>query len=139
MNRTNSGLFPWVLCAVAALLTAAGCGGNDGPPRYDLNGTVTYDGNPVPAGEVFLQPDASQGNTGPGSLALIKDGRYKTERGQGIVGGPHVVRILGFDGVAAGDSTAGSSLFPQYEAIVDFPQEATTHDFTITRASPHSR
>jgi hypothetical protein len=134
MNRLNSA--PWTLWAVAAILAAAGCGGSDGPPRYDLQGAVQFDGKPVPAGEVFLQPDASQGNVGPGSLALIKDGRYRTDPGKGVVGGPYVVRILGFDGIAAGDSTAGSSLFPQYETVVDFPKQATTHDFTISRVAP---
>jgi hypothetical protein len=135
MNRIDALAFSWMLLAVAALLTAAGCGGTEGPPRYDLEGSVQYDGQPVPAGEVFLQPDAAGGNAGPGSLALIENGRYRTERGKGIVGGPYVVRILGFDGVPAGDSTVGSSLFPQYEAQVDFPKEATTHDFIISRAT----
>lgn len=131
MIQTNSWPRFWTLLGLVALLTAAGCGSSDGPSRYDLQGTVTYDGNPIPTGEIFLQPDTSQGNNGPGSLAFIEDGRYRTERGKGIVGGPHIVRILGFDGVPAGDSTAGSSLFPQYETVVDFPKEATTHDFTI--------
>jgi hypothetical protein len=135
MNRTDFWAFHWGLLVVAALLTAAGCGGSEGPPRYDLEGAVQFDGQPVPAGEVFLQPDASRGNAGPGSLALIKDGRYQTDPDKGVVGGPYVVRILGFDGVPVGDSSTGKSLFPQYETQVEFPKEATTHDFAIPRVS----
>ena len=36
------------LCAVTA--AACGCGGSDGPPRYEVSGAVTYDGRPVPKG-----------------------------------------------------------------------------------------
>jgi hypothetical protein len=139
MIRIDSCFSLSVLLACTALLTAAGCGGSDGPPRYDLEGTVKCDGQPVPAGEVFLQPDGSRGNAGPGSLALIKDGRYKTDPDKGIVGGAYTVRILGYDGVAVGDSSVGTSLFPQYEEQIEFPKEATTRDFDIPSASKSRR
>lgn len=113
------------------VLLLSGCSGSSGPPRYEVSGAVTYNGKPVPAGEVSFQPDASKGNKGPGSLALIKDGRYKTNPKKGVVGGPYIVRILGFDGVAVGDSSTGKTLFDQYETKVEFPKQATTQDFSV--------
>ena len=121
---------------VALLLSAAGCGGNSGPARYDVSGTVEFGGKPVPAGEVILQPDGSQGNAGPGSLALIKDGRYQTAPGKGVVGGPYLVTIMGFDGIPAGDSSTGRALFPAHQLKVEFPTEPTTHDFSVSAAAP---
>jgi hypothetical protein len=133
VNGTKSPAFACVLCAFAALV-AAGCGRDTGPARYAVSGTVRYDGQPVPAGEVVLEPDGSQGNTGPGSFAIIDDGQYRTEPNSGVVGGPYVVRIMGYDGIPAGDSTVGTPLFPAYETQVDFPQQSTTQDFDIPAA-----
>jgi hypothetical protein len=137
VNWTKSLPLPSVLLGLAAMLPilASGCGGDSGPQRYDLSGAVSFDGKPVPVGEISLAPDASQGNSGPGCIALIKDGQYKTEPGMGILGGPYTVQILGFDGIPVGEATDGTALFPPYETKVDFPKEATTHDFAVPAAS----
>lgn len=126
-------LFPVGLAAVlaAAMLPLGGCGGQSGPARYDLSGTVTYDGQPVPAGEVVLEPDGSKGNTGPGSLATIRDGKYQTEPAMGVVGGAYIARITGFDGVPVGDLSQGTPLFSNYTTTIDLPHEAATHDFQV--------
>ncbi len=49
----------WVQWApvCAALGALAGCAGSDGPPRYPLSGTATYQGEPVAAGVMLLEPD----------------------------------------------------------------------------------
>jgi len=125
MTARSCSAFAWLL------LVLAGCG--SGVSRYDLQGSVTYQGKPVPAGEVTFSPDTSKGNSGPGAFARIKDGKYQTEDDMGIVGGPHVVRILGLDGKAVGESTYGLPLFPEYTTHVDFPKEDSTHDFTVTK------
>lgn len=134
MNRINP-LFsltsPSLLLMLAVALAVPGCKGESGPPRYDLSGTVTYDGKPVPAGEVSLEPDGSRGNSGPACIAVIENGQYKTEPKMGIVGGPYIARIAGFDGVPVGDMTVGTSLFPTYQTEVEFPQQTTTHNFEI--------
>ena len=50
------------------LLAVAGCGlfalaGCSGQPagRYAVSGTVTFNGKPIPAGRVFLEPDPAGG------------------------------------------------------------------------------
>lgn len=109
------------------LVALFGCGGSDGPERYQLTGAVTYQGKPVPVGEVIFQPES-----GPGAVAQIQDGRYETVEEMGVVGGPHTVRIMAFDGIAAGDNSSGTPLFSQpYEIAVDLPKESGTHDFEI--------
>jgi len=119
--------------AVALPILVSGCAPPvpDGPPRYELSGSVTFDGKPVPAGEMILSPDTTQGNAGPGAIVMIKDGQYQTEPGAGIVGGAYTVQILGFDGVATEQSPEGTSIFPTYETTVEFPTENTTHDFEV--------
>jgi hypothetical protein len=53
----------------------------------------------------------------------------------GVVGGPHRVRIIGYDGVPAkvqGEELAdGKPLFPPYETTVDFPRERTEKNFEV--------
>jgi hypothetical protein len=111
-----------------------GCSRQGGPVRYEVKGTVLYDGKPVPAGEVALDPDGSQGTKGPGSIAQIKDGRYQTEPQKGVVGGPYIVRIAGFDGVPVGDSSVGTGIFPPYQTKAEFPKRATSQDFHVPKA-----
>ncbi len=128
--RSLYGCFGWSL-TLGILLAVAGCG-EDGPKRYQVSGRVTYQGNPIPVGEVVFEPDPSKNNSGPGSVAQIKDGAYRTEPGMGVVGGPYIVRIVGFDGVPAGDSTQGTGLFSApWETTVDLPQEDTVQDFEV--------
>ncbi len=110
-----------------------GCGGNDGPVKYTLSGTITLaDGKPCPAGEISLEPDAAGGNKGPGSMAQIKDGKYNFPRDNGIVGGKYNVTITPFDGVAFGESLQGKPLLKvPYAEKVDFPAKDGTKDFKV--------
>jgi hypothetical protein len=134
----------WLACrgAVLALVLAAGvgCGRSQSPPRYDMSGSVSYGGQPVPAGYLTFEPDASKGREGPGAQADIRDGRYQTPRGQGPVGGPHVVTIYGFDGQAfemggGRQNPQGMPLFPAYRVEADLPLQAATRDFSVPAAS----
>ena len=125
----------WKVLAIFALATGPffGCtSSGDGPPRYKLSGNAKYQGKPIPVGEVSLTPDTSQGNDGPGSVARIKDGKYETEPEMGVVGGPYVVRITAFDGVAVGESTEGTPLLNQpYEEQVQLEKKDSMKDFDI--------
>lgn len=122
-----------MLCgaAVSVLLLFAGCGGPDGPARFELSGTVTYGGQPVPAGEVAFEPDAAKGNAGPASYAQIQKGRYTTQPSKGTVGGPHVVRITGMDGMASGELPEGRMLFFEYTTTAELPKQDSTRDFDV--------
>jgi len=134
----------WKGCAAWAVLAAvlaAGCGGDGGPGRYRVRGTVTFDGKPVPLGYISFAPDTSQGNRGPGSGAPIRDGSYETASGKGVVGGPYVVRIAGTDGVPVelpgeGMLPEGSPLFEEYVTKIVLAKERSEQDFEVPSAAP---
>ena len=67
------------------------------------------------------------------SEAAIRDGRYDTsESGNGFVGGPHIVRISGFDGVAPNDDAPyGRPVFLGYEETADLPEGTANKDFDV--------
>lgn len=119
-------------CAILAAFAIAGCGPG-GPQRFQLSGEVSYNGEPVPAGEISFTPDSSQGNTGPGAVAIIKAGRYETEPGKGVVGGPHTVKISGFDGKVLPESDIGVMLFKPSIQSADLPRESGEFNFTVPK------
>lgn len=108
--------------------------------RFDLSGTVTYQGKPVPTGYLVLSPDAQAGNRGPGATATISDGKYQTQEGSGTVGGPHLVTIFGFDGngyvMAGGIANPMGKPLCRSEMRADLLRENGTYDFVV---SPESR
>ena len=115
-----------------------GCG-KDGPDRYELTGEVTYQGRAVPVGTIIFIPDESRGNRGPATTAGISNGQYKTLPGQGTIGGPHTVRISGYDDQvkampgAPGEQTipANPPLFENVELKVDLPRSNARYDFHL--------
>lgn len=138
MNRTA--FFRSLLrsCLLTGFCAAfAGCGVSDGLARYDVSGSVTHRGKPVPAGYIRFLPDALQGNGGPAVRAEIRGGQFATPRGKGLVGGPHKIVIVGYDGAAFADDTEqmrhdlGKPLFGEYATEFDFPRQWTRHDFAI--------
>ncbi len=137
MMSQNRSLVPWLAGAVL-IVWIYGCGAaNDGPDRYHVSGNATYDGRPIPKGFILFEPDDSQGNQGPGSGAPIVEGEYETPPGKGIVGGPHRVKITGFDGVETkmeGEVLPdGQPLFSPYETSFDFPKEDTEKSFVVPK------
>jgi hypothetical protein len=133
--RRRSGL--WLAIAASLFLAGAGCGGQK---DYQVSGTVTFDGKPVPTGYVTFEPDTEKGNTGPGGGAEIRNGKFTTSRGKGVVGGAYRVKIVGYDGKptsANGEELAdGKSLFPIYQTLVEFPKESITKDFEVPLKPP---
>jgi hypothetical protein len=114
MKRTCVGLL-----AVVGL--AAGCGGN-ADRVYDVSGTVTWNGQPVPMGLVFFDPDVTKGGTGSQGYANIKDGKFTTAvDGRGVRGGSYAVRVLGYDGKPRDELPFGQPLFNEYETKKDLP------------------
>ena len=127
-----------LLAAGIALVAAAsilGCRpAAKGPARHAVRGRITFGGDPVPAGTIAFEPDASAGNTGPAGYGDIKDGVYVTQGRFGAVGGPHIVRIEGFAKPDPANLDASPTpLFREYTTKVDLPREATTQDFDVPK------
>ena len=124
-----------------AVVLIGGCG--TGPSRYDVSGTVTYGGEPVPAGRVLFTPDSSRGGSGPAGTATIVDGRYDTaESGRGHTGGPIIVQVDGYGssspaGAAspadAGEESPsrGEMLFLGHQVSADLPEQDSTFDIDV--------
>jgi len=111
-------------------LCAAGC--DRGPALYHVSGSVTYDDKPLPAGQIFFDPDVSKGNDGPQGFAHIKAGEFDTaEGGRGVRGGPYVIRIQGFDGKPGNELPLGKPLFTNFRESRDLPKEKSEQNFDV--------
>lgn len=131
MIALSSDRFLGVILIAGLAGSILGCG-SSGVTTYEVSGTVTHQGKPVPFGEIAFEPDASKGNKGPGSIAAIEDGKFKTTYGKGVVGGAYIVRIIGFDGVVINpEASTGSPLFAPYETTADLPKESTVKDIEV--------
>ena len=121
---------------VIAMPLLAGCGGS-GPRAVNVSGTVTFNGQPVPQGKIYFDPDTAAGNDGVQGFARIQEGAYDTrDTGKGIGGGAYRVRIIG---ATAGENGPAKPLFGEYTVAVDFPQETTTHDFEVPASAAVGR
>ncbi|MHC2068630.1 hypothetical protein ACYFX5_14285 [Bremerella sp. T1] len=114
-------------------LLTLGCAKSDGLDRFHLSGEVTYDGQPVPKGEIQFTPNSREGNPGPGTFINIENGHYETAPGKGVLGGAYGVRIVGYDGQANSESDLGVSLFKPYSQRIDLPKEDSTQNFEIPK------
>ena len=69
MNMHQLAKFAALAVAVGAV---AGCGKNDGAPAYaNVSGTVTYNGQPLPKGEITFSTDGR-----PPTVMDIADGKF---------------------------------------------------------------
>ncbi len=134
-NKAPCIVVPMAIC----LFLLSGCNRTAGPVRYDLSGKVSCAGKPVPAGYILFVPDGSRGNDGPGATADIKDGVYKTRPHEGVIGGPHVAKVSGFDGkpVQQGPmiNPMGTKLFLNAPVSIDLPKEASSCDIDVPSTS----
>lgn len=116
-------------------LVCAGCG-EQRVQRYPVSGKITYAGKSVAVGDIHFDPDTKKGNHGPGGYAVIRDGRYETNPGRGVVGGSYIARISGFDGQEVkidGEPSfkLGKAMFDELTIEVEFARDKVTHDFEI--------
>ena len=119
-----------LLIAIACFLNS-GCGA-DGPKTFEVSGTVTFDGKPVPAGRVDFFPDFATGNDGPQGFATIKDGAFDTRKGgQGHAGGAIVIRIEGFDGKSDNPKFPGTPIFVTHQINRELPKEASVQNLEV--------
>lgn len=93
LTGANRGFAP----VFAVILSACvGCGSDI--DRDDVAGNATFAGQPIVYGTVDFVPDTSKGHSGPAGTAEIVDGKYDTALGgQGIVPGPHLVRVTAYE------------------------------------------
>jgi len=120
---------------LVATMFLSGCGtANDGPARFDISGKATFDGQPIPIGKIIFEPDASKGNNGPQGFADIVKGEFDTKKtGKGTVGGPHKIRIQGYDGQPLEGRPQGKHLFLEWPTADDLPKETSTKDFDVPK------
>ena len=139
MSRSFPQMARLILLGFVVLGLLSGCGPSlpEGPDRFSVTGEATYDGNPIPKGTIYFEPDGEKGNSGPQSMAPIVEGKFTTPPGKGMIGGPHRIRIVGYDGVETtmeGEVLPdGQPLFPPYETTYDFPQEDTQQSFNVPK------
>lgn len=133
MNRFKAAAVVW---AVLFAVLLPGCGGER---TYNVSGTVSFQGKPVPSGHIVFEPDPTSGNSGAPAFAKIKDGHYDTriDGGHGTIGGSHLIRIHGRDGIPRGELLNGLPLFRDYETTVDLPKEDGEQNFEVP-ARPRS-
>jgi len=88
VNTTNHLPAIGRLALSLAAILLVGCGG-DGLPRVAVEGSVSLDGSPLPAGVIrFIPSDDS-----PATAAVIHEGKFALPKREGPVVGPHRVEI----------------------------------------------
>lgn len=115
-------------CVVVSWLCVLGCGDSD--KLYNVTGTVSYDGKPVPKGLVFFDPKEG----GPQGFANIEGGKFSTARaGKGVRGGAYTVRISGFDGKEANEAPFGQPLFNEHQEQRELPKANSEVNFELKK------
>jgi hypothetical protein len=92
-----------IICCALSLL---GCG-DGGPPRYVVSGTVTWRGEPLPAGQIVFEPLDPQV---PGASGTITAGTFRCLASAGA----QRVKIFAQRAAATVDSTMGAAPQEQY-------------------------
>ncbi len=114
------------------LMTVVGCGGNDGPRRVAVAGTVTRDGAAIETGSVAILP--SEGNSGPGANGAIEGGEFEFDSSNGPTPGPHVAVIrsmIAKDELMRLQAT-GQEPKMTWEFPLEIPDESSFHhDFVL--------
>jgi hypothetical protein len=82
------------LLGLALAMALNGCGGDRGPERIIVSGTVTYNGKPVPEATIEFIP--VQTSSMPVSGAVVANGRYKVDNKGGVPVGTHKVIIAAY-------------------------------------------
>lgn len=72
-------------------LALVGCSGDN---KSEVSGTVRFNGQDVAAGSINFIP--TEGNTGPGTGAVIENGKYHIPRAKGVTPGKNRVEIRAF-------------------------------------------
>jgi hypothetical protein len=116
---------PAAICGMFGLALVLGCSDLESD-RQRVSGTVTFQGEPIPYGDILFTPDDAQKNSGPQGFATIRNGRFDTSSadGKGYGGGPAVIRITGL-------SAEGGTLLCEYEFRIELPRGDSTNAFDV--------
>lgn len=82
------------LIILASLLLLVGCGGSSGPERYEVNGTVSIDDEPLQAANIQFMPRTDDIANAPTAVGYVKDGSFRIVSAVGPIAGPQDVEIL---------------------------------------------
>ena len=110
-----------------ALAIVSGCQKSNG--LTPVSGRVTFKGNPVPMGNVYIEPDASQGNKGPQCRSSIIKGVFTSRPEFGSVSGPVIVDVEGSE--QHPDKEFPVPLFPRYTFKTEIPKGKATLDIVV--------
>jgi hypothetical protein len=134
MNKLGKMMVVFLL--VSSLSFISGCK-KDGLLR--VYGSVTWKGQPVPAGVIHFNPDTSKGNTGPSGYVLITDGHFDTssKSAKGCKAGPYVIVISGADGLKKSfEHPYGNPLFKAHRLEFEIPADGGEINFEIPDSVP---
>ncbi|NQW46810.1 MAG: hypothetical protein HQ464_03470 [Planctomycetes bacterium] len=110
-----------------ALVSVSGCQKSNG--LTPVSGRVTFKGNPVPMGNVYIEPDASQGNKGPQCRSSIIKGIFASRPEFGSVSGPVIVDVEGSE--QRPESEFPLPLFRRYTFKTEIPKGRATLDIVV--------
>jgi hypothetical protein len=129
-SRSSDLRRPIVIVAAGLALTLAlvsGCQKSNG--LTPVTGKVTFKGSPVPMGNVYIEPDASQGNKGPQCRSSIMKGVFTSRPEFGAVSGPVIVDVEGSE--QRPESEYPVPLFPRYTFKTEIPKGRATLDIVV--------
>lgn len=123
------------LTGLSILLIGAsfGCGSSEGK-LLNVSGAATFQGKPIESGRIDFKPDRARGNQGPAGYAMISKGRFDAKlNGRGVLPGPHLVLIQGFDGPpdAPPGVEYGTQMFAAYETSATLDEDHGEYDFDV--------
>ncbi len=117
---------------VLLVLFGPGCGG--ARKLVELDGKVTFRGNPVPHGFVAFTPVSPQSSEDARVTCSIRDGQYAFTRGARIRSGEeYEVEVGGFPRAAESEDDRVEPLFPMWKTKVVIPDSSTTFDIEVTQ------
>jgi hypothetical protein len=124
-----------LLGGIALALASAGCG-PPGPKLVPLSGTVTFRGEPVPAGYIVFTPPSGVGVV---RSVPIRNGRYDTAEmvgdEKGVHPGANAVLISGFNGKKEKFWGDGKQIFNPVTDQYTVPDAGGTKDFVVPESA----
>ena len=120
----------WLICFLG-LVSLLGCG-KAAPALTEISGTVTFKGQPIPAGDVNFSPDVSISG-GQSRMYMVKDGKYDSAQtqGNGLLPGKYKVRVAGYDGKQIPMYMNGKQIFNAIELDIEIGTGKVTKDFEV--------